>query len=119
MPDQSETLHRFVEVQNRIYESVLQELRNGRKVTHWMWYIFPQIASLGFSFTAKMYALQTPGEVQAYLDHSTLDERLLECTKIVLAHEGKTALDIFGDIDAMKFRSSMTLFAFVAGVLTS
>jgi uncharacterized protein (DUF1810 family) len=80
-----------------------------------MWYIFPQIAGLGFSSTAKFYAIQNHCEAQSYLDHPILGKRLLECTKIVLAHNGKSALDIFGDIDAMKFRSSMTLCMSIPG----
>jgi len=115
MSDNHETLNRFVEAQDESYEEIVQELKNGEKVTHWMWYVFPQIAGLGYSSTAKFFAIQDREEAQAYLDHPILGARLLECTKIVMAHQGKTAVEIFGDVDAMKFRSSMTLFMALPG----
>ena len=115
MSDSTDSLDRFIKAQNESYDEIIRELKNGEKVTHWMWYVFPQIAGLGQSAIAKFYAIQDPSEAQAYLDHPILGKRLLECTKIVLALKGKAALDIFGGVDAMKFRSSMTLFMFIAG----
>jgi uncharacterized protein (DUF1810 family) len=115
MDKSQESLSRFVEAQDESYEDIIRELKNGKKVTHWMWYIFPQIAGLGFSSTARFFAIQTREEAQAYLDHPILGERLLDCTGIVIAHQGKSAVGMFGDVDAMKFKSSMTLFMSLAG----
>ena len=108
-------LQRFITAQEGVYDQVLTELRNGRKQTHWMWYIFPQIAGLGFSTTSKFYAIQSIDEAQAYLQHSKLGQGLIECTRTVLAIEGRPAHDIFGSPDDVKFRSCMTLFEFIAG----
>lgn len=115
MSDSTGSLERFIQAQNGLYDEIVRELKGGKKVGHWMWYVFPQIAGLGQSATAKFYAIQDPGEAHRYLLHPILGERLLECTKIVLSLKNKSALEIFGDIDAMKFRSSMTLFVSVAG----
>jgi uncharacterized protein (DUF1810 family) len=115
MADGPDSLNRFVEAQRKSYDEIVRELKSGRKVTHWIWYIFPQIAGLGFSSTARFYAIRDQCEAQSYLNHPILGKRLFECTKIVLTHKEKSALDIFGDIDAMKFRSSMTLFMSVPG----
>jgi uncharacterized protein (DUF1810 family) len=115
MSDSTGSLNRFIEAQNDAYQEIVQELKKGKKLTHWMWYIFPQIAGLGFSSTARFFAIQNPGEAQAYLDHPVLGQRLLECTEIVLSLKDKSAVDIFGDIDAMKFKSSMTLFMSISG----
>jgi len=115
MSDSTGNLNRFIEAQNDAYEEIVQELKNGKKLTHWMWYIFPQITGLGFSSTAKFFAIQNPCEAQAYLNHPILGQRLLECTKTVLTLKGKSAMGIFGDIDALKFKSSMTLFMSIAG----
>jgi len=115
MSDSTDRLDRFINAQNESLEEIIRELKNGEKLTHWMWYVFPQIAGLGQSATAKFYEIQDPSEAQAYLDHPILGKRLLECTKIVISLRGKSALAIFGDVDAMKFRSSMTLFMSVAG----
>ena len=115
MNNNSKDLHRFIEAQKNVYEDVIRELKNGRKKTHWMWFIFPQITGLGRSSTATYYALQNADESQAYLAHPILGARLLECTEIVLTHKGLSALAIFGDIDVMKLRSSLTLFVHIAG----
>jgi uncharacterized protein (DUF1810 family) len=104
-------LQRFVDAQASIYRQVVEELSRGRKQTHWMWFIFPQIAGLGRSATAQAYAIGDLAEAQAYLAHPVLGPRLLECAQIVASHQGLTAQQIFGSIDAMKLRSSMTLFA--------
>jgi uncharacterized protein (DUF1810 family) len=106
-------LERFVTAQDDdgTYRQVVAELRNGRKTSHWMWFIFPQIAGLGRSATAQAYAISDLAEAKAYLAHPVLGPRLLECAQIVASHRGLTAQQIFGGIDAMKLRSSMTLFA--------
>ena len=103
-------LERFVVAQRGVYEGVLEELRRGRKVGHWIWFIFPQIAGLGYSAMSQQYAISSLDEARAYLAHAVLGARLRECTEIALATTGRTALEIFGSIDAVKLRSSMTLF---------
>jgi len=104
-------LQRFVDAQAPVYARVLAELRAGRKQSHWIWFIFPQIAGLGHSAMAEKYAIRSRDEAKAYLDHSVLGPRLNECTQLVLGVEGKTAVKIFDYPDDLKFRSSMTLFA--------
>ena len=103
-------LQRFVKAQAPVYARVCAELRAGRKESHWMWFIFPQIAGLGRSPTSVLYALSSLDEAKAYLAHPVLGARLRECAKLVLDVEGRTARQIFGPVDEMKFRSSMTLF---------
>ena len=103
-------LERFVLAQEGVYDSVLEELRRGRKVGHWIWFIFPQVAGLGHSSMSQMYAISSLDEARAYLAHPVLGARLRECAAIVLATEARTALEIFGSIDGVKLRSSMTLF---------
>jgi uncharacterized protein (DUF1810 family) len=107
-------LQRFVDAQNPVYDRVRAELRSGRKQTHWMWFIFPQIAGLGHSAMAQRYAISSAAEARAYLDHPVLGQRLRECTRMVLAVEGRSAHDILGSPDDMKFRSCLTLFAHTA-----
>jgi uncharacterized protein (DUF1810 family) len=107
-------LERFVTAQAEVYSRALAELRRGRKESHWMWFVFPQIAGLGTSPTARHYAIRSAAEARAYLAHPLLGPRLMECTDIVLEHRGPSAEAIFGTIDAMKLRSSMTLFEAVA-----
>ena len=104
-------LERFVEAQAPAYARALAELKAGKKQSHWMWFIFPQIAGLGHSPMAQMYAIRNLAEAQAYLAHSLLGPRLRECCQAVITVEGKTAHAIFGSPDDLKFRSSMTLFA--------
>jgi uncharacterized protein (DUF1810 family) len=105
-------LGRFVLAQDSggSYQHAVAELRAGRKTGHWMWYVFPQIAGLGHSPTAQHYAIQSVDEARAYLAHDVLGPRLTECAGIVAGVSGRTAEQIFGSIDAMKLRSSMTLF---------
>jgi uncharacterized protein (DUF1810 family) len=103
-------LERFVVEQDHDYENVLGELRRGRKSSHWIWFIFPQIAGLGHSAMSQRFAISSLDEARAYLAHPVLGARLRECTRLVLAVEGRTADEIFGALDAMKVRSSMTLF---------
>jgi uncharacterized protein (DUF1810 family) len=104
-------LERFVEAQARVYDQVRRELEAGRKQSHWMWFIFPQIAGLGQSAISIRFAIASLDEAKAYLADAVLGPRLKECAKLTLDVEGRTARDIFGPIDEMKFRSSMTLFA--------
>ena len=107
-------LTRFVDAQETVYGNVVAELSRGRKQSHWMWFIFPQIAGLGFRAMAQRYAIGSREEAIAYLAQPTLGPRLLECTRLVLAVEGKSIHDIFGSPDDVKFRSSMTLFGAVS-----
>lgn len=104
-------LHRFVDAQSSVYDQVLTELRAGRKQSHWIWFIFPQIQGLGSSPTAMEYAISGLDEARAYIAHPLLGPRLRECTSLVNAVDGRTPSEIFGYPDDLKFRSSMTLFA--------
>ncbi len=108
-------LDRFVEAQRDVYAGVRQELAAGRKTGHWMWFIFPQLRGLGHSRMATVFGISSRAEAEAYLAHSVLGPRLEECTRLVNEVKGRSAEDIFGGTDAMKFRSSMTLFAAVGG----
>lgn len=108
-------LNRFISAQEGIYAGVLAELRGGRKRTHWMWFIFPQIDGLGHSTTTRYYAVKSLEEARRYLAHPVLGKRLVECAEAVLAVEVRSASDIFGYPDDMKLQSSMTLFSLVAG----
>ena len=107
-------LERFVKAQNPEWNSILSELREGDKRGHWMWFVFPQLKGLGSSPNANHFGISSRAEAKAYLDHSILGPRLLECTTLVNSVEGRSIEAIFGEIDAMKFRSSMTLFSEVA-----
>ncbi len=107
-------LNRFISAQDKIYETVIKELINGKKHTHWMWYIFPQIDGLGKSATSKYYAIKSIEETRQYLNHPVLGKRLLECAEIVIYLEGKSISEIFGFPDDLKLKSSMTLFAYIA-----
>jgi uncharacterized protein (DUF1810 family) len=107
-------LTRFIAAQKDIYGQALAELRQGRKQSHWMWFVFPQIAGLGRSPTARLYALASADEARAFLAHPLLGKRLRECTAAILVHREQGAEAIFGAVDAMKLRSSMTLFEAVA-----
>ena len=106
-------LEHFVRAQDSggTYQRAVAELRNGRKTSHWMWFIFPQIAGLGRSAMAQAYAISDLSEAQAYLAHPVLGPRLIECAEILVSHQELSAQQIFGGIDAIKLRSSMTLFA--------
>jgi len=104
-------LQRFVDAQDRVYAAVLDELGHGQKRTHWMWFVFPQVAGLGHSPMAQRYAIAGLDEASAYLTHPVLGPRLRECTERANAVVGSSAHDIFSSPDDMKFRSSMTLFA--------
>ncbi len=104
-------LQRFIDAQRRVYDGVLAELRAGSKRSHWMWFIFPQIAGLGHSAMAMRYAIASRQEALAYLAHPLLGPRLRACTALVNAVESRSIVEIFGTPDDMKFRSCMTLFA--------
>lgn len=110
-PNDPFTLSRFVQAQARDYAIALQELRNGRKRSHWMWYIFPQFKGLGHSSASMRFAIRSLDEAKAYLAHPLLGDRLKECVEAVLELKGKTMEEIFGHPDYLKFRSCMTLFA--------
>jgi uncharacterized protein (DUF1810 family) len=103
-------LRRFVDAQAAVYRRVVEELSHGRKQTHWMWFIFPQIAGLGSSAMAQRFAIGSRAEAVAYLEHDLLGPRLIECTRLVMATSETPISDILGSPDDMKFRSCMTLF---------
>jgi uncharacterized protein (DUF1810 family) len=122
MPDASEPgdtgdphdLNRFVRAQEDDYERALSEIKGGRKRSHWMWYVFPQVDGLGFSATSRRYSIKSLGEAKAYLSHPVLGPRLTECAEAALSVDGLSAYEIFGSPDDMKLRSCATLFAFVS-----
>jgi uncharacterized protein (DUF1810 family) len=103
-------LHRFLDAQDHVYDAVLDELRVGEKSSHWMWFIFPQIAGLGHSGMAQTFAITSLEEAKTYLQHPLLGPRLRECTQLVLDVTGRSAEEIFGYPDHLKFRSCLTLF---------
>ncbi len=112
--DDPHDLQRFVKAQDAAYDAALSELRAGRKRSHWMWFIFPQLAGLGSSSTAATYAIRSLQEARAYLEHPVLGPRLMECVQAANAVQGRSAGDIFGYPDELKFRSSVTLFLLAA-----
>jgi uncharacterized protein (DUF1810 family) len=112
--DDPHDLQRFVQAQAGDYGRALAEIRRGRKESHWMWYVFPQLDGLGFSSTSRLYAIKNLAEAEAYLRHPVLGPRLIECTEAVLRVEGRSAGEIFGATDEMKLRSCATLFARVS-----
>lgn len=120
MPNTNDSKHdpynlsRFVQAQEAVFAQVLGEISRGHKRTHWMWYIFPQLAGLGHSSTAQFYAIQGIQEAQAYLAHPLLGPRLLQCAQALLAVRGRSAVAIFGSPDDLKLRSCATLFAWVS-----
>jgi uncharacterized protein (DUF1810 family) len=103
-------LIRFVDAQRQVHEQVVEELNAGRKLTHWMWFIFPQLVGLGHSATAQKYDIKDLHQAKRYLDDPVLGERLRHCTKLMVGHEGHSALEILGSPDDLKFRSCLTLF---------
>lgn len=107
-------LERFVEAQDPVYARVCAELAAGRKASHWMWFAFPQLRGLGHSETARYFGIASAAEAAAYLEHPVLGSRLRECVGLVLGIRGRTAHEIFGSPDDLKFRSSLTLFAGIA-----
>ena len=115
MAEDSFNLQRFVDAQAPVYEEIVAELRAGHKRTHWMWFVFPQLAGLGRSAMAQRYAIASLAEAKAYLEHPVLGPRLRNCTALVNGVNDRSIGDIFGQPDDVKFRSSMTLFARAAG----
>lgn len=111
--DDPHDLNRFVEAQEDDYERALSEIVGGRKRTHWMWYIFPQVDGLGFSSISQRFSIKGVEEAKAYLDHPVLGPRLLKCAEAVVAVEGRSAPEIFGSPDDLKLKSCATLFAYV------
>ena len=108
------SLDRFIEAQEKMYPIALKELKSGKKRSHWMWYIFPQLRGLGRSSMAHTYGISGFDEAKAYLEHPVLSARLIEITEALLTHKDKDIYDIMGDIDAIKLKSSMTLFAYMS-----
>jgi len=108
-------LARFRSAQERVYAGVLDELRRGRKTGHWIWYIFPQLVGLGFSGMSRRYSIGSLDEARAYLAHPVLGQRLRECVGLVMDIPDATAEQVFGSLDAMKFRSCLTLFDLAGG----
>lgn len=108
-------LNRFEDAQTGVWDSAFEELRAGRKQTHWMWFVFPQLAELGRSATARHFGISGIAEARAYLAHLVLGERLDACCNMLLEHAGTSAVAIFGEVDAMKLRSCLTLFRAAAG----
>jgi uncharacterized protein (DUF1810 family) len=112
--DDPHDLNRFVLAQEHDYAPALAEIRSGRKHTHWMWYVYPQLDGLGFSATARRYAIRGLDEARAYLEHPVIGPRLVECAEAVLAVQGRSAREIFGTPDDLKLCSCATLFAEVS-----
>ena len=100
----------FIQAQNTVYPSVIKELTEGRKRTHWMWFIFPQVKGLGHSTMARRFVIESLEQAKEYLQHDVLGARLIECAELLLLHPDKSALEIFGSIDTLKLHSSLTLF---------
>jgi len=111
----NDELDMFIEAQDTVWADVLRELEQGQKTSHWMWFVFPQLAELGQSHMAQLYGIEDLDEATAYLDHPDLRQRLTQVAALVLTHKGRDASDILGGIDAKKLRSSMTLFSSVPG----
>ena len=110
----ADDLNRFVEAQRDVYARALAEIRGGRKRSHWMWFVFPQLAGLGLSATSRRYAIRDLAEARAYLEHPILGKRLVECGEAALGVEGRSAFEVFGSPDDMKLRSCATLFSRVS-----
>lgn len=108
------SLERFIKAQSNTYVAALNEIKSGRKRSHWMWFIFPQLRELGVSSISRYYGILGLDEAKAYLEHPVLSERLYELCGVLLNHKDKSAYEIFGDIDALKLKSSMTLFALIS-----
>ena len=113
--EDDDELDMFVDAQDTVWASVMSELSAGRKETHWMWFVFPQLADLGSSDMAKLYGMHDLGEAAEYLAHPVLGPRLIEVSALMLRHAGTPAADILGPLDAQKLQSSMTLFSHVPG----
>ena len=111
--NETKSLSRFLKAQDNTYDEALKEIKNGRKRSHWMWYVFPQIRGLGFTDTSKYYAIRDLMEAQEYLEHPILGSRLIEISKALLELNTRDALAVFGSPDEMKLKSSMTLFSLV------
>jgi uncharacterized protein (DUF1810 family) len=112
--DDPHDLSRFVDAQQGVYESAIAEIRAGRKRSHWMWYVFPQVVGLGSSATAQLYGIRDADEARAYLAHPVLGQRLIECAEAICSVTGRSASEILGTPDDLKLRSCATLFAQVS-----
>lgn len=116
MPSDSHNLQRFLDAQESMYDKALVELKEGKKKSHWMWFVFPQTPKPGMSTMSRHYAMKSKEEAREYLEHDTLGSRLITCTEAVFSHKDKTLIQIFGtELDAMKFLSCMRLFRHVGG----
>ncbi len=115
--DDDDELEMFVEAQDTVWPAVISELSEGQKQSHWMWFVFPQLAELGSSDMAKLYGIHDLSEAEGFLAHTVLNERLTQVTELVLAQSDKTAEEIFGSLDAQKLQSSMTLFSLASNAL--
>ncbi|KUJ78063.1 calpastatin [Ruegeria marisrubri] len=113
--DIDDELDIFIEAQDTVWDDVLRELTAGQKTSHWMWFVFPQLAELGRSRMSQLFGIEDLAEATAYLNHPELRRRLIEVSRLMLTHKGKDPAEILGHIDAKKLRSSMTLFAAVPG----
>ena len=113
-PASSNEFDRFLEAQSRVYDQVVEELTSGRKSSHWMWFIFPQVRGLGHSAMAQRFAIASLDQARRFANHFVLGQRLRQCTRLVLHFQGREISDIFRFPDDLKFRSSMTLFAITA-----
>lgn len=118
MSKHNEALERFVEAQRETYDQALKEIKAGHKETHWMWWIFPQYKGLGYSDLSKFYAIQSTDEATAYLVHPILGRRLRECMNVLLDLKTNDAVDVFGEIDAQKLKSCLTLFGYCGSLLS-
>lgn len=107
----NDNLTRFLEAQSGVYEKALEEIKNGKKAGHWMWFIFPQISGLGFSEMAKFYAIKNKADATSFLNHPVLGSRLIEISNELLMLKNYNSVPIFGTVDSMKLKSSMTLFS--------
>ncbi len=110
----NDELEMFIEAQDTVWADVLRELERGQKTSHWMWFVFPQLAELGQSHMAQLYGIEDLDEAKRYLNHPVLRHRLTQAASLMLLHQGRDASDILGGVDAKKLRSSMTLFSSVA-----
>ena len=117
MSKHNEALERFIEAQSKSYDQALKEIKAGHKETHWMWWIFPQYKGLGESKLSKHYAIQSRDEAQAYLVHPILGRRLRDCMMVLLCLKTKDAVEVFGEVDAMKLKSCMTLFGYSGSII--
>lgn len=117
MSNYNEALNRFIEAQSKTYDQAIKEIKAGHKLTHWMWWVFPQYKGLGYSDISQFYAIQSRDEARAYLVHPILGRRLRDCMIALLDLKTNDAVEVFGEIDAQKLKSCMTLFGYSGSIL--